>query len=147
MFNCSLCLASTQRHRRCVRARSHSVAIELFSITLRLKVAPEPSCQLYVFLHNRHPLGVDRTQVGIFKQMDQVRFAGLLEGQNGIRLPPDTVVDPNIHLSNLLHKSSKRQLAQQKISGSLVLADFAQRIGAGPIPSLFGTGLGRRIAR
>jgi len=42
--------------------------------------------QLNIFGHDGHSLGVDSAQVGILEQANQIRFCGLLQGQNGGRL-------------------------------------------------------------
>ncbi|KAL1836679.1 hypothetical protein VTJ49DRAFT_4789 [Mycothermus thermophilus] len=50
--------------------------------------AAYPPGELDVLLHNRDTLGVDGAQVGVFKEVDEEGLGGLLEGQNGLRLPP-----------------------------------------------------------
>lgn len=42
--------------------------------------ASDTAGQLDVLGHNCDALGVDRAQVGVFKQTDQVGFAGFLQG-------------------------------------------------------------------
>ena len=43
----------------------------------------DSASQLDVLWHDGDSLGVDGTQVGIFKQTNQVGFAGFLEGHDG----------------------------------------------------------------
>jgi len=43
----------------------------------------DSASQLDVFWHNGDSLGVDGTQVGVFKKTNQVGFAGFLEGHDG----------------------------------------------------------------
>ena len=45
--------------------------------------ASDASCQLDVLWHDGHSLGVNRAQVGVLEQADQVGLAGFLQGHNG----------------------------------------------------------------
>lgn len=49
---------------------------------------PYPASQLDVFGHDGDSLGVDGTQIGIFKQPHQVCLASLLKGTDGCTLKP-----------------------------------------------------------
>jgi len=46
-------------------------------------LATDATRELDVLGHDSHTLGVDRAEVGVLEQTDQVGFAGLLERQNG----------------------------------------------------------------
>jgi hypothetical protein len=56
--------------------------------------------ELDVLWHNGDTLGVDGAQVGVFKQTDQVSFAGFLKSSNGCALKPEISFEV---LSNLPH--------------------------------------------
>lgn len=50
------------------------------------------SCQLHVFLHNSDTLGMDGTEIGILKQVDQISFCCFLQGEQGMTLPSETLI-------------------------------------------------------
>ena len=50
--------------------------------------AADATRQLNVFGHDGYSLGVHGTEVGIFKQRDEVGLAGFLERENGGALEP-----------------------------------------------------------
>jgi len=43
---------------------------------------------LNIFGHDGNPLGVDRTQIGIFKQTNQIGLSSFLKGKNSVTLEP-----------------------------------------------------------
>ena len=49
-------------------------------------LATDAARQLDVLGHDRHALGVDRAQVGVLEEADQVRLRRLLQGHDGRRL-------------------------------------------------------------
>lgn len=49
---------------------------------------PYPPRQLNVLLHNRHPLRMYSTQIGVFKQVHHKRLRRLLQRLYRVRLPP-----------------------------------------------------------
>jgi hypothetical protein len=73
---------------------------------------------------------VDGSQVGIFKEGDQVSFGGFLESTNGRGL--ETQVSLEV-LSNFTDKTLERKLADQKLSGLLVTTDFTKSDGTGSV--------------
>ena len=83
--------------------------------------------QLDVLGHDGDALGVDRAQVGVLEQADQVRLRSLLQGGNGAGLEAQVRLEV---LSNLAHQSLEGQLAEQQLSALLVAADLAERHGS-----------------
>lgn len=119
---------------------------------------PYPASQLDVFGHDGDSLGVDGTQIGIFKQPHQVRFTGLLlrtratglaplpqkpgrrpprhrafvshlKGTDGRTLKPQVGLEV---LGDLPHQPLERQLPDEQLSRLLVATDLSQSHGPGP---------------
>ena len=86
--------------------------------------------QLDVLGHDGHSLGVDRAQVGVLKESDQVGLRSLLQGHHGGRL--ETQVSLEV-LSNLTDQALEGQLADQQLSRLLVATDLTQSHGSGAI--------------
>ena len=86
--------------------------------------------QLDVLGHDGHSLGVDRAQVGVLKESDQVGLRSLLQGHHGGRL--ETQVGLEV-LSNLTDQALEGQLADQQLSRLLVATDLTQSHGSGAI--------------
>jgi histone H3 len=68
-------------------------------------------------------LGVDGSQVGVFKQTNQVSFRGFLQSTNGRGL--ETQVGLEV-LGNFTDQSLERQLSDQELGGLLVSSDFSE---------------------
>ena len=84
------------------------------------------SRQLNIFWHDRDALGVNRAQVGVFKQASQVRFGRFLQRQDSVRLESQVSLEI---LGDFSDQSLERQLSDEQFRGLLVLADFSQRDG------------------
>jgi hypothetical protein len=54
---------------------------------MHLTLATNALGQLNVLGHDGHTLGVDRTEVCVLKQANQVRLRCLLKSQNGLYIP------------------------------------------------------------
>lgn len=91
---------------------------------------PYPASQLDVFGHDGDSLSVDGTQVSVFKQAHQVRFAGLLQRPDGRALEPQVRLEV---LGDLPHQPLEGQLADQKLGRFLVTTDLSKRHGPGPV--------------
>ena len=83
----------------------------------------DSSCQLDVLRHDRNSFSVNCTQVGIFKQADQVTLASFLQGHDSSAL--ETQVSLEV-LSNFSHQSLEGQLSDQQLSWLLVSSDLSQ---------------------
>ena len=70
---------------------------------------------------------MDRAQVGVLEEADQVRLGGLLQGDDGRRLEAQVGLEV---LGDLADQALEGQLADQQLSRLLVAADLAERHGA-----------------
>ena len=86
--------------------------------------------KLDVLGHDGHTLGVDGSQVGVLEETDEVSLSSLLEGQDSCAL--ETKVSFEI-LSNLTDQALEGQLADEQLSGLLILADLTESHGTGPV--------------
>jgi histone H3 len=87
--------------------------------------------QLNVLRHDGNTLSVDGTQVGVFKQTNEVSLRGLLKGHYGGRL--ETQVSLKV-LGDFTHKTLERQFADEKLSALLVTADLTESDSTRPVP-------------
>lgn len=97
-------------------------------------LSPYPASQLDVFGHDGDSLSVDGTQISIFKQTHQVRFASLLQRADGGTLEPQVGFEI---LGDLPHQPLERQFPDQKLGGFLVTTDFSKRNSPGPVAMRF----------
>lgn len=67
-----------------------------------------PARELYIFLHDGDPLGMNRTQIGIFKQVYQEGLGCFLECLDGLRLPSIILVQGPVCKCNLADLHSLR---------------------------------------
>ena len=108
--------------------------------------ASDSSRQLDILRHDGDSLGVDRAQVGVFEQANQVRFGRFLQGQDRGGLESQVSLEI---LGDFSDQSLERQLSDEQFRGLLVLADFSQRDGtrAVSVRLLDATSRRRRFAR
>ena len=66
-------------------------------------MSPDPLCQLHVFWHDGHPLGVDGTEVGVLKEANNEGLRPLLQGRERGNLDAEGV-------GVLLHKTPGQSL-------------------------------------
>ena len=71
-----------------------------------MSMSPDPLCQLHVFWHDGHSLGVDSTEVGVLKQPDNVSLDPLLQGRQRGNLDAEGG-------SVLLHKTPRQTLERK----------------------------------
>ena len=86
----------------------------------------DSSRQLDILRHDGDSLGVDRAQVSVFEQANQVRFGRFLQGQDRGGLESQVSLEI---LGDFSDQSLERQLSDEQFRGLLVLADFSQRDG------------------
>ncbi len=91
-------------------------------------LATDAAGQLDVLGHDGHALGVDGCQVGVLEQAHQVGLGCLLQGQDGRGLEAQVGLEV---LGDLPDQPLEGQLADEQLSGLLVLADLTQGDGAG----------------
>ena len=87
----------------------------------------DAASKLDVLRHDGHTLGVNRAEVGVLKEVDEVGLRGLLQGHDGVRLEAKVRLPL---ISNLAHETLERKLADQKLGRLLVLADLTERNSA-----------------
>ena len=95
-----------------------------------------PPRQLHIFRHDCNPLGMDGTQIGIFKKTNQEGFGGLLHSQQRLRLEPEVFF---VVLGHLLDEPLKGPLQYEQVSRLLESPDFTEGHHArleSPLPSL-----------
>ena len=83
----------------------------------------DSSCQLDVLGHDRNSFGVDRAQVSVFEQTDQVALASFLQGHDSGALESEVGLEV---LSDFTDKSLEGQLSDQQLSWLLVSSDLSQ---------------------
>ena len=83
----------------------------------------DSSGQLHILRHDGHTLGMDRAQVSIFEQSNQVRFASFLKSHDGSALESQVSLEV---LSDFTDQTLERQLSDQQLSRFLVSSDFSE---------------------
>ena len=106
---------TTKRHKNCLHLSS---------------LSPYPASQLDVFGHDGDSLSVDGTQVSIFQQTHQVRFASLLQRTDGCALKPQVSVEI---LRDLPHQPLEGQLPDEQLGRLLITTHLSKRHGPGPV--------------
>ena len=101
----------------------------------------DSSRQLDILRHDGDSLGVDRAQVGVFEQANQVRFGRFLQGQDRGGLESQVSLEI---LGDFSDQSLERQLSDEQFRGLLVLADLTKRNGTRGVPVRLLDAAGRR---
>lgn len=107
--------------------------------------ATDTTGQLDIFWHDSYAFRMDGTQVGVFKESNQVGFCGFLQGQYGRSLEAKIRLEI---LCDLTNKTLERQLANQQISRLLVATNFTKshRSWAVTVGLLHSSGCGGGLA-
>merc|ERR1719502_2424833 len=87
-------------------------------------LATDAARELNVLRHDRHALRVDRAEVGVLEEADEVGLGRLLEREDRRALEAQVGLEV---LRDLAHEALERQLADEELRALLVLADLAQR--------------------
>lgn len=87
-----------------------------------VQIPTDAARQLHIFRHDRDTFGMDRAQVGVLEQRNQIRFRRLLKSQDGGTLKTEVVLEV---LSDLAHQTLERESAKQEIRALLVFADLS----------------------
>ena len=112
---------------------NHQVLFLGFYKAVRLgPLSPDAASKLNVLGHDGYPLGMDSCQVSVLKETNQVSLGSLLEGKHCAGLEPQVGLEV---LGNLTHQPLERQLADEQLSGLLVLANFTQGDSSWPVPA------------
>jgi len=73
---------------------------------------------------------VDGAEVGVLEETDEVRLGSLLKRQHGVALEAEIGLEV---LSDLADEALEGELADEQLGGLLVLPDFAESDGTGPV--------------
>jgi len=73
---------------------------------------------------------VDGAQVGVLEEGDEVGLGGFLEGQDGVTLETEIVLEV---LGDFTDETLEGELADQEIGGLLVATDFTEGDSAGAV--------------
>jgi len=83
---------------------------------------PDSSCELKVFGHDCDSLGMDGTQIAVFKEMHEKVFRRFLDGEQAFRRVPKRLWR---HLvGDLPHQATERCFPNEQLSALLELPDF-----------------------
>ena len=93
-------------------------------------LAANTTRQLDVFRHDGDSLGVDRAQIRVLEQADEIRFARLLQRHHGRALESQVRLEV---LCDFAHQSLEGQLSDEQLGALLVASDLAQSHRAGPV--------------
>ena len=93
-------------------------------------LAADAAGELDVLRHDGHALGVDRAEVGVLEEADEVGLGGLLEREDGRALEAEVGLEV---LGDLADEALERELADQELGRLLVAADLAEGDGAGAV--------------
>eukprot|EP00982_Pelagococcus_subviridis_P017398 31535-Pelagococcus_subviridis.AAC.1 len=85
--------------------------------------------ELDVLGHDRDTLGVDRAEVRVLEEADEVRLGRLLERKDRGGLEAEVRLEV---LGDLADEALEGELADEELGGLLVLADLTERDGTGP---------------
>ena len=101
--------------------------------------------ELDVLGHDGHTLGVDGSQVGVFKQTNQVSLGGFLESQDSGGLEAEIGLKV---LSNFANQALEGELADEELGRFLVFTNLTKSHGTGAITMglLHATGGGGGLA-
>ena len=86
----------------------------------------EAAGKLDVLALNGHALGVDRAQVGVLEERDEVGLNRLLERTDGRRLEAEVRLEV---LGDFSNQALEGQLADQELGGLLVATDLTESDG------------------
>ena len=119
---CALC--KERAGERCARACRLVAAARH---PLRRRRIAEAEGKLHVLRHDGHPFAVDRAEVGVLEQANQVRLRGLLKRLHRLALEAQLRVEV---LGDLLHQPLERHLLDQEVVALLVPTDLTESDGA-----------------
>ena len=89
--------------------QTHDISATFFTFGSRALPA-EAACKINVLGEDRHPLGVNGAQVGVFKQTNDVNLTRFLKSMDGSGL--EAQIAPEL-LGDLAHKALEREPAHR----------------------------------
>lgn len=114
-------------------SRTHHTQYKSFSvlkpITNLSPLSPNAPSELNILGHDGDPLGMDRAQVGVFEETNQVGLSSLLKSSHSRALEPQVGLEI---LSDFTDQTLKWELPDEELSALLVLSDLTESHGSGP---------------
>ena len=101
-------------------ARSRLLVLRLFNLSA---LPANPPRELNVLWHDRNTFGMDRTQVGVLEQADEVGLRGLLHCENSAALEAKVGLEA---LGDFAHEPLEGQLSDEHGGALLVLSDLTK---------------------
>lgn len=86
-------------------------------------LSAQSSCELHILWLDSDTSSVDRTQVGVLEERDEVSLNGLLESTDGRGLESKVTLEV---LCNFSDESLERQLSDEKLSRLLVSSNLSE---------------------
>jgi hypothetical protein len=111
----------TMSHRSLYQRADTKACPACCSCTTLRTLTTDAAGELHILRHDGHALGVDRAQVGVLEEANQVALCCLLERHHSRRLEAQVSL---VVLSDLAHEALEGQLADEQLSGLLVLPDL-----------------------
>ena len=91
---------------------------------ISISLPTDSTCQLHVRGKQRDTFCVQSAEIRFLKQLGQVLLRRFLQGQDCGCLKSQILL--GMLLTDLTHKASERNLANEKLSGPLIATDFAK---------------------
>lgn len=92
-------------------------------------LAPESPSKLDILGLDGDALGMDGSEISVFKEGNEVGLGGLLEGTDGRRLEAQVCLKV---LGDFTNQALERQFADQELGRLLVTTDLTKGDGTGP---------------
>merc|ERR1719399_1902314 len=96
------------------------------TLLLVVEVAAKAPGQSQVARHDRHPLRMDRSQIGVLEQPNHVHLGRLLKCVERLALELQVVV---VLVCDLAHEPLERELPEEQIRALLELLDLTNSLG------------------
>ena len=93
-------------------------------------LAANTPSKLDVIRHNRDALGMDRAQVSVFEETNEVRLGGFLEGQHSQSLEAEVTLEV---LGDLADETLEGQLADEEVGRLLIPTDLSEGNSSGMV--------------
>ena len=109
-----------------------SVLVHQVTIVVML-VSSKSSGELHVLSHDRHSLGVESAESGIFENADEIGLRCLLQGEESLGLEAEIIIDASGYVP---HQSLEWCSRDEEVGGLLVPLDLSERDGSRLEPGL-----------
>lgn len=129
-----------KKKKKSLSSRTHHTQYKSFSVLKPITnlsaaslspLSPNAPSELNILGHDGDPLGMDRAQVGVFEETNQVGLSSLLKSSHSRALEPQVGLEI---LSDFTDQTLKWELPDEELSALLVLSDLTESHGSGPEP-------------